>query len=60
MATIMRAIGEQMLQPWPALADDRDDPGRRCCVLHIGCGQVDHQRAPVHVYRSMTLVPLVH
>ena len=57
LAPIVGAVGEQVPQPRPALADGRDDPLRtRRRVLDLGRGQVDHQEPPARVHHDVPLV----
>ena len=56
-ATVVGAIGEQMLQSWPALADGTDDLLRPVRVLHVGRLQVDHQQPPIRVTATCRLRP---
>ncbi len=53
--SVVGAIGEQMLDPGPALADGIEDRLRPCAVGDIGRGQVDHQEAAIGIDRDMPL-----
>src|SRR6266481_3751684 len=52
---VIGAIGEQMLDPWPALADCREDRRGASAVGDIGGGEVDHQEAAVGIDDDMPL-----
>lgn len=46
-APVISAVGEEVLEPRPALADGIDDGLRSGAVRHIGRCKVDHQPPPV-------------
>ena len=55
---VVGAVGEQVLEPRPALEDGPHDLLGPWRVLHVGRGQVDHQQAPIRVHRDVALAPL--
>ena len=56
-AAIIRPVGEQVLEPRPALADRRDDLLGTRRVLHVG-GSHDHQAPPIGVHGDTAPAPL--
>ena len=55
LGAIIGSIGEQMLQPRPALAHTIQDHLGPCAVGDVGGGQIDHQKTAVGVDRDVTL-----
>lgn len=49
------AIGEQVLDPRPALADGVDDGLCPGIVRGVPCGQIDHQQPPVGISGDVAL-----
>ena len=54
-APVVGAVGEEMLDPWPALADLIEDHLRAGAVGDVGGGQVDHEEPAVGVDRDVAL-----
>ena len=54
-ASIIGAVGEQVFDPRPALADRVEDDLRASAISNIRCRQVDHEQPPVGVDRDMAL-----
>ena len=55
LAAIVSPIGEEVLQPRPALADCVEDHLGTGAVRYIGGGQIDHQQPAITVDGDMTL-----
>lgn len=55
LAAIVGAIGEEVLEPGPALADRLDDELGAGGILDIGGGQVKHQQVSVGVHGDVPL-----
>lgn len=49
LGAVIAAIGEQMLEPWPAVADGVEDHLRHGAVGEIGGCKVHHQKPPVRI-----------
>jgi len=57
LRAVIGAVGEQVLDPGPALADRVEDQLSAGAVGHVGRRQIDHQEAPVGVHRDVALAP---
>src|ERR1700692_4213996 len=52
LGAVIGPVGEQMLQPWPALADTVQDHLSPGAVGNVGRSEIDHQESAVGVDRS--------
>ncbi len=57
LPTTVGAVGEKMLDSWPALADSVEDHLRAGAVRDVGWPEIDHQRLPVSVDYNVALAP---
>ena len=54
---VVARIGEEVLQPRPALADGGEDRLRAFAVRHVCRGEVHHQQSAVGVHGDVALAP---
>src|SRR6516162_1039157 len=55
LGPVVGTVGEQMLDPWPALADGTEDHLGASAVGEIGRGQIEHQQPSVGIDHDMPL-----
>jgi hypothetical protein len=58
-SAVIGAVGEQMLDPRPALADGVENMLRACGVGNIRCRQIDHEQPSVRSTAMRRLRPLI-
>jgi len=57
LTAIVGAVGEEVLQPRPTLADRIEDHLRTRTVGYVGGRQVDHEEPPIGIHRDVAFPP---
>ena len=57
LPAVIGAVGEQMLDPGPTLAQRLQNYLRSGTVGYVGGGEIDHQKTTVGIHRHMSLAP---